>query len=144
MDIELEDPDEVVPEGITFAPVHFLTIPSSREIGETLENSNDIHTIVKLTKNGDGFDLKTYGEFKEVVSKYCFETKELVGQKLCKLTTASWLSKGGEPKCEQSPLKTILVSKYKKKSGCNKRETQSGMNIKSYIKSFVSIMELKG
>ena len=114
MDIKLEDSDEVVPEGITFAPVHFLTIPSSREIGETLENSNDIHTIVKLTKNGDGFDLKTFGEFKEVVSKYCFQTEELVGKKLCKLTTAGWFTKGGEPICKHSSLKTILVSKHKK------------------------------
>ena len=46
MDIEFEDPDEVVSEGINFAPAHFHSIPPCQEIRETLENSGDNHTIV--------------------------------------------------------------------------------------------------
>ena len=71
--------------------------------------------IVRITKTEDGFDVKTFGEFKQVVSEYCFQTHELVGQKLCYLTTASWFTKGGESRCNHSSIKTISVTKCKEK-----------------------------
>ena len=100
MQIELEEPHVVVPEGVTIAPVHYLNIPHSEELRDTLEaDSDDIHTIVKLTWNGHDFELETFGQFKEVVSQYCFQTGELVGQPLCHLATASFLSSKLKPLC---------------------------------------------
>ena len=115
MDLDLDESYEVVPEGVIIAPLHYLTIPHSQETRETLENSEDIHTIVKITETENGFDLKTFGEFKQVVSEHCFQTQELVGQKLCYLTTASWFRRGGEARCYHSSIKTISVTKCKEK-----------------------------
>ena len=62
VDIELVDPDKVIPDGVVIDVANYLTVPTSTEIKETVEaNTLDIHTIVKLTRNAEDFDVKTFG-----------------------------------------------------------------------------------
>ena len=46
MELELLEPEHLVPEGVTFFVNHLLTIPNNQEFGEPLQKNKHVHKYI--------------------------------------------------------------------------------------------------
>ena len=89
VDIELVDPPDKTPPGVVFGVKHFLTIPNSPEVRESLEDGDQSHShyFVKMTKTDGEHKMEIIDSTVGVTSQY-FITDKLAGRSLCKITSA--------------------------------------------------------
>ena len=108
--IELEEPNKLVPEGATICLKHYLTGPNTQETRDALEKEEDVHSIIKIVKAGEHFNIDgRFGQIKHVV-KECFETNYLQNHKLCYLRASAFMALiGGKPICE------FTITKHKER-----------------------------
>ena len=89
VELELEEPNKLVPEGATICLKHYLTGPNSQETRDALEKEEDVHSIIKIVKAGEHFNIDgRFGQIKHVVEE-CFETNYLQNHKLCYLRASA-------------------------------------------------------
>ena len=115
IEIELVDPPEKVPPGVVFGIKHFLTVPNSLEIQETVEKPGGIghrHYVIRLVKANGKHELEEIDYTTNISSPY-FTTSKFAGRSLCKVTSA-WLP--WRPyECSHSSLKKLIITKKKSK-----------------------------
>ena len=89
-------------------PVHFLTVPL-HQFRETLENIQDIHYVLKITKQlGGQFTVEKYPIRASLDSKFCLKTSEMAGSSLCYISSGiPILGFGAGPACNHSAIKTF-------------------------------------
>ena len=104
-ELELINHRDVVPDGVVMAPVHFLTVPLE-QYRDALDNDGDVHYVLKITKEGEKFSVKKYPSTARFDSKFCVETGELAGEKLCYITTGIF-GFGRRAVCNHSAIKTF-------------------------------------
>ena len=111
VDIELVDPPDKTPPGVIFGVKHFLTIPNSPEVRESLEEGDQSHShyFVKMTKTDGEHKMEIIDSTVGVTSQY-FITDKLAGRSLCKITSA-WFGFGSNPECTHSSTKNVYVTK---------------------------------
>ena len=108
IDLELLNPDDEVPTGVTVAVKHFLKAPQSSEEVEALELDGDNHAIVKIVETQESFFLQVIDTFETVTSQY-FKTDKFEKSRFCYVTTA-WLPWVASRKCHHSSLKEIVIT----------------------------------
>ena len=109
------DPPEKVPPGVVFGIKHFLTVPNSLEIQETVGKSGGIshrHYVIRLIKANGKHELEEIDYMTNISSPY-FTTAHFAGRSLCKVTSA-WLP-WGPYECYHSSLKKLIITKRKSK-----------------------------
>ena len=79
VELELVNPLDKVPDGVEFSIRHFLTVPHSPEAHEALDNPEDEHQIVKLTKVEGRLEVQVIDSIHSVTSEY-FTTRKLAGR----------------------------------------------------------------
>ena len=109
VELELVDSLEKVPEGVEISIRHFLTVPHSAEAREALDNPEDQHHVVKLSKVNGKLELQIIDSIQSVTSEY-FTTRKLSGQSLCFVTMMFPLNL-----CWHSSVKEIIFTKHAKK-----------------------------
>ena len=109
VELELVNPLEKVPDGVEISIRHFLTVPHSPEAHEALDNPEDEHQIVKLTKVEGRLELQVIDSIHSVTSEY-FTTRKLAGKSLCFVTMMFPINF-----CWHSSVKEIIFTKHAKK-----------------------------
>ena len=109
VDLELLDPSDKVPTDVEFSIRHFLTVPNSLEAQVALDNPEDQHHIVKLTKVNGKLELEIIDSIHSVTSEY-FSTSKLSGRSLCWIAPVFSIDL-----CWHSSLKEIIFTKSTKK-----------------------------
>ena len=107
LDLQLPNPEDVVPEGVKVAVRHFLRVSKPSEEGE-LETHACVHAIVKI-EGRDGISIEVIDRFKTVTPQF-FETDKFQKGRFCYVAVAwlPWLSK---EKCHHSFLKEIVITR---------------------------------
>ena len=100
---------EKVPDGVEISIRHFLTVPHSREAREVLDNPEDQHHVVKLSKVKGKLALQVIDSIQSFTSEY-FSTRKLSGQSLCFVTMMVPINL-----CWHSSVKEIVFTKHAKK-----------------------------
>ena len=108
LELELADRSLTVPEGLSFAPVHFLTVPNCPDFSEALESKRDVHHVVKLTKVGGTFLFQKYGNCTRIDSEYSIATEDLKNESLCFITTVIF-GFGKKPQCKHGAIKQFFT-----------------------------------
>ena len=109
VELELANPLDKVPDGVEVSIRHFLTVPHSPEAHEALDNPEDEHQIVKLTKVEGRLEVQVIDSIQSVTSEY-FSTRKLAGQSLCFVTMMFPINL-----CWHSSVKEIIFTKHAKK-----------------------------
>ena len=102
MELELISPPDKIPTGVIFSVKHLMMVPSSPEIENCLQASDDIHSLVKIKKAGGNLETEIIEDFGSITSEY-FTTGKLQNQSLCFITTV------GRPECLHSSIKRITI-----------------------------------
>ena len=105
----MKDHSAGVPEGLKFAPAHFLSAPTNEELRKFIEGDNHRHFIIKIDKKHGKYEVSTFGSFTTVTDRFCFETSEI--RDLCYLTTGYfgiWKS----PNCKHGARTALAVKSY--------------------------------
>ena len=110
VEIELMKPEDLVPEGVTIAIKHFLTMPSTKEFKEAVEKPGDCHNIMRVRKDKNSFVIDKIDSQSTVTSTY-ISSNNFQNHSMCHITTTC--EGNDEPKCRHSSLKNIIVTKHK-------------------------------
>ena len=86
VEIEVLSPEDKVPPGVRIGIKHFLTPPKSPEVASFLNQVEDVHSLIKITKEGETYNVQRIEDFKIINAEH-FYTLRLQGEKLCHLTT---------------------------------------------------------
>ena len=90
---------------MSIIPAHFLTVPLP-QFREALENIQDIHYVLKITKLGGKFTVEKYPIRASLDSQFCLETSEMAGSSLCYITSGIF-GFGKRAVCNHSAIKTF-------------------------------------
>jgi len=119
VEVESIEPLNCLPEGVSFQVKHFLTVPSSTEMQEEMQEDFPGHRIIKLTKQNGIFSKEVIDTFKTVDSSY-FLTAKVENKHLCHITTVwngeEWDEVAGKKErtvCTHSSLKQLALTRRK-------------------------------
>ena len=95
----------MVPEGVQLSLRHFLSVNHSQEIRSALDSKDDIHKIVKVTKDKEGLlEFEIIEEFRSIETEF-FSTNNLQNKPLCIITVA------GSPECKHHLPKWLEITR---------------------------------
>ena len=94
---------------MSIIPAHFLTVPLP-QFREALEDIQDIHYVLKITKLGEEFKVEKYPIRASLDSQFCLKTSEMAGSSLCYISSGIPIfGFGAGPACNHSAIKTFYT-----------------------------------